>query len=47
MELSPEQQQAMEQQKAQCIFCQIIAGKIPGKKVYEDDLVVGILDINN
>jgi histidine triad (HIT) family protein len=46
MELTPEQQQALEQQKAQCIFCQIIAGKIPSKKVYEDELVVGIMDIN-
>ena len=46
MELTPEQQQALEQQKAQCIFCQIIAGKIPSKKVYEDNLVVAILDIN-
>lgn len=33
---------AMEQQ---CIFCSIIQGKIPSKKVYEDDLVFAILDI--
>jgi len=46
MELSPEQQKAIEQQKAQCIFCQIIEGKIPSKKIYEDKLVIGILDIN-
>jgi len=46
MELSQEQQKAIEQQKEQCIFCQIIAGKIPTKKVYEDKLVIGILDIN-
>ena len=46
MELSPEQQAAIEQQKAQCPFCQIIAGKIPSKKVYEDDDFLGILDIN-
>jgi histidine triad (HIT) family protein len=46
MQISPEQQKAIEQQKAQCIFCQIVAGKIPSKKVYEDKLVIGILDIN-
>lgn len=28
-----------------CIFCQIIAGKIPCYKVYEDDLFLGFLDI--
>lgn len=28
-----------------CLFCKIIAGEIPGKKVYEDDLVVVIEDI--
>ena len=29
-----------------CIFCQIIAGKIPSYKVYEDSLFFGFLDIN-
>lgn len=28
-----------------CIFCEIIAGNIPSKKVYEDDKVLAILDI--
>jgi len=28
-----------------CIFCGIIAGQIPAKKVYEDDLIVAIEDI--
>lgn len=46
MELTPEQQQMVEQQKAQCPFCQIIAGKIPSQKVYEDDLILAVLDIN-
>jgi histidine triad (HIT) family protein len=46
MQLTPEQQKAIEQQKEQCIFCHIIAGKIPTKKVYEDNLLIGILDIN-
>jgi histidine triad (HIT) family protein len=29
-----------------CIFCKIIAGDIPSKKVYEDDLCVAFNDIN-
>lgn len=28
-----------------CIFCKIIAGEIPSKKVYEDDQVLAIYDI--
>lgn len=46
MEMSPEQQKALEQQKANCIFCQIISGNIPSKNVFEDDKIIGILDIN-
>ncbi len=46
MELTPEQKQALEQQKENCPFCQIIKGRIPSKKVYEDDLSIAILDIN-
>lgn len=29
-----------------CVFCDIINGKIPSKKVYEDDKVISILDIS-
>ena len=29
-----------------CIICQIIGNKIPSKKIYEDELVMAILDIN-
>ena len=29
-----------------CIFCKIINGDIPGEKVYEDDDVLAIMDIN-
>lgn len=29
-----------------CIFCDIIDGKIPSKKIYEDDNVLAILDIS-
>lgn len=28
-----------------CLFCRIISGEIPAKKVYEDDMVVVIEDI--
>ena len=33
-------------QKQQCIFCQIISGKIPAKKIYDDEIAIAILDIN-
>lgn len=29
-----------------CIFCDIIDGKIPSKKIYEDDNILAILDIS-
>lgn len=29
-----------------CIICQIIGSKIPSKKVYEDDSVLAVLDVN-
>ena len=29
-----------------CIFCKIIAGEIPSAKIYEDEAVLAILDIN-
>jgi histidine triad (HIT) family protein len=29
-----------------CLFCRIIAGEIPARKVYEDDEVVAFEDIN-
>ncbi|MFH1682960.1 MAG: HIT domain-containing protein [Candidatus Woesearchaeota archaeon] len=42
--MSPEE--LKEFQKQQCIFCQIIDGKIPSKKVYEDDKCIAVMDIN-
>ena len=36
----------IQQQKEQCIFCKIIKGDIPTIKVYEDDLVIAVMDIN-
>jgi histidine triad (HIT) family protein len=29
-----------------CIFCRIVRGEIPSKKIYEDDQVIVINDIN-
>lgn len=29
-----------------CIFCKIISGEIPSRKIYEDDDVLAILDIS-
>ena len=29
-----------------CLFCEIAKGNIPSNKVYEDDEVIGFLDIN-
>ena len=29
-----------------CIFCKILNGEIPSKKVYEDDVVIVIMDVN-
>lgn len=42
--MSPEE--LREFQKQQCIFCQIIADKVPAKKVYSDDKCLAVLDIN-
>ena len=42
--MTPEQIQQL--QKQQCIFCQIISGKIPSKKVYDDHSCLAVLDIN-
>ncbi|MBW2982116.1 HIT domain-containing protein [Candidatus Woesearchaeota archaeon] len=42
--MSPEE--LKEFQKKQCIFCQIIDGKVSSKKIYEDDICVAVLDIN-
>jgi len=36
----------MESLKDDCLFCKIIQGKIPCKKVYENETVFAFLDIN-
>ncbi len=42
--MSPEQ--LRELQRQQCIFCHIISGKVPSRKVYEDERCLAVLDIN-
>ncbi len=42
--MSPEE--LKEFQKKQCIFCQIISGKVASKKIYSDEVCTAILDIN-
>ena len=42
--MSPEE--LKEFQKKQCIFCQIIDGKVQSKKIYEDNVCFAALDIN-
>jgi histidine triad (HIT) family protein len=32
--------------KQSCLLCQIVEGKIPSKKIYEDNLVLAVLDVN-
>lgn len=42
--MSPEE--IADLQKKNCIFCQIVSGNVPGKKIYEDSNLLAILDIN-
>jgi histidine triad (HIT) family protein len=42
--MSPEE--LKEFQKKQCIFCQIVSGKVQSRKVYEDEEVIAVLDVN-
>jgi len=42
--MSPEE--LKEFQKKQCIFCHIVSGKVQGKRIFEDNKTLAILDIN-
>lgn len=42
--MSPEE--LREFQKKNCIFCHIMANKVQSKKIFEDEIVCAILDIN-
>lgn len=41
-----EQSQQAAFSRENCLFCQIIESKIPSRKVYEDESVFAVLDIN-
>ena len=43
-QMSPEE--LKEFQKKQCIFCQIVESKVQSRKIYEDEHVLAVLDIN-
>ena len=43
-QMNPEE--LKEFQKNQCIFCQIVSGKVQSRKIYEDEKTIAILDIN-
>ncbi len=42
--MNPEQ--ILQLQKQNCIFCQIVSGRVPAKNVYETPALLGLLDIN-
>ncbi|MBI2144807.1 HIT family protein [Candidatus Woesearchaeota archaeon] len=42
--LSPSEIEAL--QRKNCVFCHIASGRVPAKKVYEDNECVAVLDIN-
>ena len=45
--LSPEQIEFLKNKKgSECVFCSIVEGKLKTKKIYEDNKVLAILDIN-
>lgn len=35
-----------DKSRENCIICQIIAEKIPSKKIFEDDFAIAVLDVN-
>ncbi|MBI2142834.1 HIT domain-containing protein [Candidatus Woesearchaeota archaeon] len=43
---SMSQPELEELQRKNCVFCHIASGKVPARKVYEDDECVAVLDIN-
>lgn len=46
MDLDPDTKKVLEEQKSNCIFCSICSGKVPSQKIFENDKVFAILDIN-
>ena len=47
MDHLPEELRAqLAEQSKQCLFCRIISGEVDARKVYEDELLLAILDVN-
>lgn len=46
MQLTADQQAAIDEQKQHCPFCKIVKGEITAHKVFEDDTFLAVLDIN-
>ncbi|MFT4326615.1 MAG: HIT domain-containing protein [Candidatus Woesearchaeota archaeon] len=46
MSQQPSMEEIIAKQKEQCIFCKIVKGEVPALKVYENDLILAIMDIN-
>ncbi|RME78246.1 HIT domain-containing protein [Candidatus Woesearchaeota archaeon] len=44
-ELTPEQKAALEEQKKNCPFCKLVAGEFPSHRVYENEVLIAVLDI--
>ena len=40
-----EEQRSNEPASSDCVFCKIVAGELPSRMVYEDDLVVAFHDV--
>jgi histidine triad (HIT) family protein len=36
----------MQSTRSDCLFCRIVAGEVPSDRVFEDEHVIGIRDIN-
>lgn len=36
----------VEKIRETCLICQIVANKVPAYKIYEDDLILAVLDVN-
>jgi histidine triad (HIT) family protein len=36
----------VEKARESCLICQIVANKVPSYKIYEDDLILAVLDVN-
>jgi len=46
MHIPPEVQAQLNEQKKQCMFCKIISGEMASTKLFSDDQVIAIQDIN-